>query len=162
MEGEALWKSLILNGSIVIFKKASILEKHITNISKEGFDIYLFDCASWDQSNCLAELGHTLNFPDYYGGNLDAFNDCLSDIIPDHEGFVLVFSNFDTFHEQNKEIAFHILDIIQTNAWRLLVGNQKKLIAFLQSNNPELHIQSVGALPVVWNNEEWMDRFNEI
>ncbi|TVY08345.1 barstar family protein [Paenibacillus cremeus] len=89
---------------------------------------------------------------------MDAFNDCLSDIVPDNEGFVLVFKNFDKFNARCKDMAYHLLDIIQGNSWRLLVGSQKKLIAFLHSNDPHLDIQSVGALRVLWNNEEWLNK----
>jgi hypothetical protein len=71
---------------------------------------------------------------------------------------VLVFKNFDKFNERDKDIALHVLDIIQNNSWRLLVELQKKLMAFLHSNNPWLHMQSVGALPVLWNNEEWLNK----
>ncbi|WP_238177840.1 barstar family protein [Paenibacillus contaminans] len=159
MEREnALWKSLIINGSIVMFWRQSILEKYVDNIKEEGFDVYIFDCESWDKNRCLLELGNTLDFPDYYGKNLDSFNDCLSDITLSNEGFVLVFKNFDKFNELDKDTAYRVLDIIQNNSWRLLVENQKKLMAFLHSDDPQLHIQPVGALPVLWNNEEWFNK----
>ncbi|MCR8633525.1 barstar family protein [Paenibacillus radicis (ex Xue et al. 2023)] len=108
-------------------------------------DLYYLDCENWDNSTCLIEIGKTLQFPNYYGRNLDAFNDCLSDIVPDNEGVVLVFKNFDKFNVKCEDMAYHLLDIIQRNSWRLLVDNQKKLMAFLHSNDPQLHIQSVGA-----------------
>ncbi|WP_238552871.1 barstar family protein [Paenibacillus alvei] len=148
----------MINGSIVMFWRQSILEKYIENIREEGFDVYIFDCESWDKNSCLLEIGNTLKFPDYYGKNPDAFNDCLSDIVPSGEGFVLVFKNFDKFNARDKDTAYHVLDIIQNNSWKLLVGNQKKLIAFLHSSDPQLHIQSLGALPVLWNNEEWLNK----
>ncbi|WP_245595995.1 barstar family protein [Paenibacillus taiwanensis] len=158
MEREVLWKTLMMNGSIVMFWRQSILEKYVEHIREEGFDVYLFDCESWDKNSCLLEIGSTLDFPDYYGKNLDAFNDCLSDIVPSGEGFVLVFKNFDKFNVRDKDTAYHVLDIIQNNSWKLLVGNQKKLLAFLHSNDTQLHIQSLGALPVLWNNEEWLNK----
>ncbi|WP_429312041.1 barstar family protein [Paenibacillus mucilaginosus] len=89
---------------------------------------------------------------------MDAFIDCLSDMIPGNEGFVFVFKNFDKFNQRDKDTAYHVLDINQNNSWRLLVENQKKLMAFLHSNDPQLQIQSVGALSVLWNKEEWFDK----
>lgn len=162
MEREILWKSLMMNGSIVMFWRQSVLEKYVENIREEGFDVYLFDCESWDKNTCLLELGKTLEFPNYYRKNLDAFNDCLSDIVPSNEGFVLVFKNFDKFNERDKDTAFHVLDIIQNNSWRLLVENQKKLMAFVHTSDPRLEIQPVGALPVLWNNEEWLNKSRAI
>lgn len=136
--------------------------KHIRKvceiIRKEGFDVYIFDCESWDKNSCLLKIGNTLEFPDYSGKTLDDFNDCLSDIVPSDEGFVLVLKNFDKFNERDKDTAYHVLDIIQNNSWKLLVGNQKKLIFFLHSSDPQLHIQPLGALPVLWNNEEWLNK----
>ncbi|MDQ6419582.1 barstar family protein [Paenibacillus sp. LHD-117] len=156
MAPEFLWKSLMKNGSIVLFWSQSRLEKNVERIKEEKFDVYLFDCASWDSEKCLLEVGETLNFPDYYGKNLDALHDCLSDIVPQNEGFVLVFKNFDSFYKIDKETAYHLLDIIQINAWRLLLEEQKKLMAFVQSNDPDLHIKDVGAFSVDWNSEEWL------
>ncbi|AFC30187.1 Barstar [Paenibacillus mucilaginosus 3016] len=46
MEQEVLWKSLMMNGSIVMFWRQSMLEKYVENIKKEGFDVYSFDCDS--------------------------------------------------------------------------------------------------------------------
>jgi RNAse (barnase) inhibitor barstar len=158
MEWEVVWRSLMKNGSIVKYWRQSILEKHVENIRAEGFDVYHFNCELWNKNNCLLEIGNTLGFPNYYGKNLDAFNDCLSDIVPSGEGILLVFNNFDKFNERDNDMAFHVLDIIQNNSWRLLVENQTKLMAFLHSNDPWLHIQSVGALPVLWNNNEWLNK----
>ncbi|MBR3288897.1 MAG: barstar family protein [Lachnospiraceae bacterium] len=45
------------------------------------------------------ELKNALNFPDYYGKNLDALNDCLSEIENEHLVYILVceetFEGFD-------------------------------------------------------------------
>lgn len=148
----------MVNGSVIKFWRQSVMEKYIENIKKEGFDVYTFDCFNWDKQTCLKEIGTTLGFPDYYGMNLDAFNDCLSDIVPDNEGLVLVFKNFDKFNEIYKETAYHVLDIIQDNSWKLLVRNQKKLMAYIHSDDPNLLIEPVGAMTVHWNNEEWSNK----
>jgi len=157
MNREALWKSLMRDGSVVMFWRHSIVETKVEQLDAEGFDFYRFECESWDRQKCLREIGITLEFPDYYGNNLEALNDCLSDIVPKHEGIVFIFKNFDKFYERDKSTALHVLDIIQTNSWRLLVEEQKKLIVFLHSSDPQLRIEPVGAFPVAWNNEEWLD-----
>ncbi len=36
---EALWKSLMINGSIVMLWRQRILEKYVENIREEGFDV---------------------------------------------------------------------------------------------------------------------------
>ena len=46
------------------------------------------------------ELKLSLNFPDYYGENLDALNDCLSEIESEHLIYVLTYKEaFDGFDE---------------------------------------------------------------
>lgn len=40
-----------------------------------------------DKSSLLAAVGHALRFPDYYGGNWDALDECLADLSW-HEGAV--------------------------------------------------------------------------
>jgi hypothetical protein len=73
MEREVLWKTLMMNGSIVVFWRHSILEKYVENIRAEGFEVYHFNCESWDKNNCLLEIGNTLEFPDFYGKSLRCF-----------------------------------------------------------------------------------------
>ena len=46
------------------------------------------------------ELKESLSFPDYYGENLDALNDCLSEIESEHLIYVLTYKEiFDGFDE---------------------------------------------------------------
>lgn len=153
---EKLWRELLLNGSVKLFFKNSILDNYIDLISKEGFDIYCFDCSQWNTTNFHKDLASILKFPEYYGKNLDAFNDCLSDMAPTNEGFVLVFRNYDSFTKKDPEIAFAILDIIQKNSWRFLLKDIK-LLAFVQSNDAKIHFPPLGGISADWNNEEWFD-----
>lgn len=49
------------------------------------------------------ELKSALDFPDYYGKNLDALNDCLSEIESDHLIYILTYKEtFDRFDEMIK------------------------------------------------------------
>lgn len=151
-----LWRDLIVDGSVKLFWNKDIFAKYNQQIALEGFEIYSFDCSSWDNTNFHNELSSTLRFPDYYGQSLDAFNDCLSDMEPKDKGFVLTFENFDAFAEKQPEIAYHLLDIIQTSAWRFLIQN-KILMAFVQSNDAKLNFPPLGGMTADWNNEEWLD-----
>ena len=107
------WKELMHDGCVTLFWDHSIYEENIKTVRLEGLDIYSFECTEWEEDNYHKELAKTLKFPDYYGENLDAFNDCLSDKIPANKGFVLAFRNYDIFAKKYPDIAFNILDIIQ-------------------------------------------------
>ena len=54
---------------------------------------------SGDIAVALDELGRGLGFPDWYGANLDALNDCLTDFSwREAPGYVVIISGADTVH----------------------------------------------------------------
>lgn len=59
------------------------------------------------------DLRKKLDFPDYYGENFNALNDCLSDIEIKGSGVVIVFRNFQNL---DKFIAHTLLDIFALNS----------------------------------------------
>lgn len=95
---------MMLNGSVKLFIRNEILNKYITDLSREGFKIYTFDCSKWNLKNDHYDLATVL---DYCGENSDAFNDCLFDMVEEKTDFVLVFKNYELFAKQNSEVAFH-------------------------------------------------------
>lgn len=61
---------------------------------------------SGDLAFALAELGGRLGFPPWYGANLDALNDCLTDLSwLEAPGYVLIISGADTLHAQGEPFA---------------------------------------------------------
>ncbi|KUH36393.1 hypothetical protein ATE80_23750 [Streptomyces kanasensis] len=70
-----------------------------------------------------------LDFPDCYGHNLDALNDCLGDVAcyggyddaPEGAGPVLVFTDYDRFATTCPRAAQVVLDIIADQARRAAV-----------------------------------------
>lgn len=140
-----------------MFWRNEILDKFISDISREGFDIYTLDCSEWDINNYHNDLASILDFPEYYGKNLDAFNDCLSDLVPKEIGIVLVFKNYDLFAKREPKVSQLILDIIQINSWRFLVEDIK-LLAFVQSNDATTAFPGLGGMSAEWNNEEWFNK----
>jgi len=51
----------MMNSSIIMFWRQSILEEYVKNIREEGFDVNLFDCKTWDKNNYLLEIGTFLS-----------------------------------------------------------------------------------------------------
>lgn len=52
-------------------------------VAAETAGFSFVDCnfgATPELGSALDKLGHCLQFPDWYGGNLDALNDCLTDL----------------------------------------------------------------------------------
>ncbi|GHU26037.1 hypothetical protein AGMMS50256_02240 [Betaproteobacteria bacterium] len=58
---------------------------------------------SGDLTAVLKALGDELEFPEWYGANLDALNDCLTDFSwNEAPGYVLILSGADTLHALRK------------------------------------------------------------
>ncbi len=82
----------------------------------------LIDCARIDGSREFHyALAQQLQFPEWYGNNLDALHDCLTDI---HEGTILTFTSWshlaafgqgfrrclEDAESKNPHLTIHILD----------------------------------------------------
>ena len=145
---------LLQNGWANLYWQENILLSHLEWFKKENYKIVELDCANWTATNrLLYELGLLLDFPDYYGKNLDALNDCLSHIEINDSGTVVVFKHFQVVE---KSFAHTLLDIFALNARRhLLFG--KKLLMLVQVDDADYKIDLIGATPVLWNDAESLD-----
>jgi len=55
--------------------------------------------------------------------------------------------------ERIPAVAWHVLDIVEVNSRRFSLFG-RRLIALVQSDDPSLSFDPVGARPVVWNPRE--------
>jgi RNAse (barnase) inhibitor barstar len=155
--------TILQTGAISLYWKQDILEEACRWFRDNQYVIHNFDCTQWkSEEDFHTEVSLTLGFPEYYGCNLDAFNDSLSCIeIQTKGGMVLVFHRFDTFARTFPRAAYIILDIIECNSRGFLLTGQR-LIALVQSNDPEISFDPVGARPVAWNPKEWPKKNREL
>lgn len=155
----SLDKQLLQNGPIILYFQRRILEESAEWFGQQNYKVVTFDCRQWkSREDFFTDVSQRLNFPEYFGRNLDAFNDCLSEIaLPERRGTVLVFLRFETFAARHPQFAWAVLDIIATNAYHFLL-DAYQLIALVQSDDPKLAFQPVGARPVVWNPREWLNK----
>lgn len=79
----------------------------------------------------LDHFARALDFPDYFGGNWDAFEDCLTDLSwHDAPGYVILYGEFDAFAGQAPdqfEVALEILNAA-VEFWR---DQGKSMFVFL-------------------------------
>jgi RNAse (barnase) inhibitor barstar len=146
--------SILQNGWSSMYWKTHILNKDIEWFQNDGYDVIEFDSRSWDDlSKMHRDLQRMLDFPDYYGQNFDALNDCLSDLNILESGKVIVLRHFDSIGIKN---AHMLLDIFAVNSrHHMLFG--KKLIVLLQVDDSNYQLEDLGASSVLWNRAEWMD-----
>jgi hypothetical protein len=91
--------SLLLNGAITLYYRPEYLVEDAEWLKSHGYRLDSFDCSVWYTENLMLEAFATgLEFPEYFGRNLNALNDCLSDIeISEDGGRVLIFHGYDLF-----------------------------------------------------------------
>jgi RNAse (barnase) inhibitor barstar len=152
-------RQLLQNGPITLYFKRHVLDEATEWFCQQNYEGVTFDCREWKSpEGFFTNVSQRLDFPEYFGRNLDAFNDCLSEIaLPQKRGTVLVFLYFDTFTARHRQFAWAVLDIIATNAYRFLL-DAYQLIALVQSDDPKLSFQPIGAHPVLWNPREWLNK----
>jgi RNAse (barnase) inhibitor barstar len=148
--------ALFQNGWVTMYWKPEVLERDAAWLVDRGYRAFKFDCSRWSSAAvALRDLGETLGFPDYYGQNLDAFNDCLSDLeVPIEGGVVIVLRRYDRFAGVVPRVAQALLDILASNARRFMLFGQR-LATVIQSDDPKLSFEPVGSMPVTWNRQEW-------
>jgi RNAse (barnase) inhibitor barstar len=151
--------TLLLNGACTLYHRPEILAQDVAWLREHGYEVAVFDCDAWTSEEAFHEdVSRALDFPDYYGGNLAALNDCLAEMnVPDEGGLALQLNRFDQFAHTFPELAWHVLDILEGNSrLHLLFGH--RLIALVQSDDPRIQLEPVGARPIVWNWKEQVGR----
>lgn len=95
-------------------------DQKIAWLSEHGYQVVRVDAAHWSTEEDLhRDLAAALDFPDYYGRNLDALNDCMRDVVaqeygwePGTAGLALVFTGYDAFAKRSPRVARIVLDIM--------------------------------------------------
>lgn len=152
---------LARTSAVTLFWRPEVLDDTTTWLTEHGYQLVRLEAKEWTtQADFHTAVKPALDFPDYYGHNLDAFNDCLRDVAyyeygadRDATGTILVLTGYDAFTRHEPKAAQVILDIIASNArLAMLIGH--RLLCLVQSDDPELAFAPVGATPVTWNLKE--------
>ena len=151
------WK-LLERGAVALYYKSSVLSADLGWFRQQGYAIHEMNGATWQTPQDFhAEAQRVLSFPSYYSKNLASWIDCLGELpVPDESGTVIVFRRFDAFARSQGPLAQTILDSIETTSRRFLLTG-RRLLALVQSDDPRIRFERVGAMPVTWNPHEWLD-----
>jgi hypothetical protein len=155
---------MMVSSPVTMFRRRTLLASTVEWLSRHEYQIVALDAAGWKTDADLhRDVAAALRFPDYYGNNLDALNDCMRDVVdqeygwsPDATGLVLVFTGYDAYATRRPRSAHSVLDILADRSrGALLFG--RRLLVLVQSDDPDLRFDPVGATPVGWNDAEWLD-----
>lgn len=148
---------LLKNGPVTLYHRQEVLDDAVAAFSGLGYLVHRLDARAWTtRADFAAAVKEELDFPDHFGGNLDAFNDCMRDVAAfeygaDREsaGTVLVLTGYDTFAALDRRAAQIILDIVADNA-RVALLHGHRMACLVQSDDRDIRFEPVGATPVAW------------
>lgn len=139
------WRILI-NGSFSLYYDKYILEKDVKWLNNNSYRIHVFDFNFIKNMEDFHETVKVkLGFPEYYGKNFPALNDCLLHDLEIDEigGTVIVFTNFDEFYKKIDD-AHEILECLDLASRRRIVFGDR-LIVLIHISNKETKIRGVGS-----------------
>lgn len=156
--GRLDWR-LLQNGSVNLYWRPEILSEDVAWLEAQSYLIKSFDCTGWtEEKTALKSFGDHLGLRDFHGNSLDALNDCLSDLaIPEESGFCVVFHRFDIPAANIPKVAHAVLDILENNS-RYFLLHGRRLITLVQTDDPQLSFEPIGAVSVSWNPREWLNK----
>jgi len=154
----SLESRLLQNGCVVLYHNPYLLESYVKVLEEQGWKYKEISIArSGTVEEFYEQVALALNFPAYFGKNLDAFRDCLGDIsFPENGRLALGLIRFDLVAKHDARFAHIVLDIC-AEAERGWLMEGKRILFLVQSKNPDLQFPPIGATAALWNFEEWLD-----
>lgn len=149
---------LMERGAIALYHKPQVLAHDAAWLRQQGYRVLELEAAAWNEpADFHADAQRVLAFPPHYSRNLMGWVDCLAELdVPDEGGVAIQFRQFDRFAAAQPQLAQTILDSIESTSRRFLLTG-RRLIALVQSDDPRIRFERVGALPVTWNPREWSE-----
>jgi RNAse (barnase) inhibitor barstar len=149
---------LLQSSAVTLYHKPSLLAHDIACLQQFGYRVHTLDAARWKGvAEFHQDAKREFAFPEYYAANLASWIDCLAEIqIPQEGGVVMQFRHFDAFARSDPQFAHTLLDSIESASRRFLLLGQR-LLALVQSDDPRIRFERIGAVPVNWNPREWLD-----
>jgi RNAse (barnase) inhibitor barstar len=169
--GQRLDWTVLRDGGVSLYWRSEILADDLQWFGSNGYRIVSFETADWlTEEQMHDSLKADLSFPEYYGKNLNALDECMWDdlVVPDAGGLVLVLNHYDQFAKADldagssgKKTADVVLDIFAgAIRYHMLFG--RRLIILLHSDDPWIRFDGLGGTSARWNRREWLNKNREI
>jgi hypothetical protein len=149
---------LMERGAIALYHRPQTLARDAAWLRQHDYRVLELDAARWSTpAEFHADAQRVLGFPEHCAKNLMGWLDCLAELdVPDEGGVALEFRQFDRFARAQPQLAQTVLDSIESTSRRFLLTG-RRFIALVQSDDPRIRFERVGALPVTWNPREWSE-----
>jgi hypothetical protein len=149
---------LFQNGGVVLYHKQQVLTEHTAWLVREGYQLRELDAYAWKDSKAFHEdVKRVFAFPSHYASNLASLVDALAELeIPPGGAVAVQVKRYDRFAKVDPHLAWSVLDALETTSRRLLLTG-RRLLTLIQSDDPRIKFERVGAMPVNWNAREWLE-----
>lgn len=151
-------------GAPVLFWSRDVLRETTDWLTEHTYKVVTLSASRWGEASRMHDdIAAALGFPSYYGRNLDALNECMWDVACgaygsplSATGLVLVLTEFDQFARDDHATALKVLDIFGGQA---MTGMKfgRRVLFLVQSDDPDLVLGPIGAMPVLWNGREYLN-----
>lgn len=163
--------AILRDGGVALYWRPEALKMDLNWLESNDYEIVEFDAANWSSEEQMHDaLRARLSFPYYYGKNLDALNDCLSNdlVVPESGGLALVFQHYDQFAKvdpatdsKDKSLAETVLHIFaRAVRYHMLFG--RRLLILVQSDDPQIGLADLATFSASWNPREWPNKSREL
>ncbi|HEX6049890.1 MAG TPA: barstar family protein [Gemmatimonadaceae bacterium] len=155
---ERLDWQLFQNGGVVLYHKHQVLAEDAAWLVRAGYELRELDAYGWANVAAFHEdVKRVFAFPAHYTNNLASLVDALAELeIPIGGAVVVQMRRYDRFVKVDAHLAWAVLDALETTSRRLLLTG-RRLLSLVQSDDPRIKFERVGAMPVNWNPREWLD-----
>jgi RNAse (barnase) inhibitor barstar len=154
---------ILRDGGISLYRRTDYLEEDTERLLEAGYKLLRIDCKEWkSQLDMHDSLSEKLSFPPYYGKNLDALDDVITEVdVPVVGGLALLLLRYNEFATGISStyplLAEAILDIL-SRASREFLLTGKRFLTLVQSDDPRLSFPKLGGSVPSWNMREWLNK----
>ena len=157
LDHHALDWEMLRDGGIWLYRSPELLAKDLDWLRSRQYEVKDFSSGSWHSELSMHdELSSVLGFPAYYGRNLDALNECMSEdlAVPDVGGLALCMRQFDRFALRFTSAQAVLNTFAVASRVQMLRG--RRLLVLLQSGDPWVSLTGLGGISTQWNRHEWL------
>jgi RNAse (barnase) inhibitor barstar len=171
-KGERLDWTILRDGGIHLYWRSDILAEDVGWLESNEYRVIVFDAAEWhseseweSERRMHAAFKAQLSFPEYYGNNIHALDECIQDdlVVPDSGGLALVLRHYDRMDNTAPASAADgsssagLLLYIFARAVRYHMLFGRRLLILVQSDDHRMGFERLGGIAVSWNPREWLN-----